>query len=68
MQADLGDRSGDGLQRLVEPVDVSRCRARIGIRPDSCFQHVNIVPAALGATALRALAEPRSTPIANGFS
>lgn len=48
MQADLGDGAGDGLQRLVEPVDVKGRRARRGIRLDSCFQHINIVPAALG--------------------
>ena len=44
MQADLGDLPGDGLQRLVEPVDVTGRRARLGISLDSCFQHVNIVP------------------------
>lgn len=44
MQADLGDRPGDGLQRLVEAVDV---RSRRGRLVDSCFQHINILPAAL---------------------
>ena len=32
MQADLGDRPGDGLQRLVEPVDVRSRRARLAAR------------------------------------
>ena len=45
MQAHLGDRPGDGLQRLVEPVDWKRHRARPVVGLDSCFQHVNIVPA-----------------------
>ena len=46
MQADLGDRPGHRLQRLIEPVDVKSRRARrLRIRLDSCFQHLNIVPA-----------------------
>ncbi len=49
MQANLGDRPGDGLQRLVEPIDWKGRGARPGIGLDSCFQHVNIVSAALSA-------------------
>lgn len=45
MEADLGDRPSDGLQRLVEPVDVTGRRAGLGTRLDSCFQHVNTVAA-----------------------
>ena len=50
MQADLGDGPGDCLQRLVEPVDWKGRRARPDVGLDSCFQHVNIVPAALSTS------------------
>ncbi len=52
MQANLGDRPGDGLQHLIEPVDVMGRRARLGLGPDSCFQHVSTVPAAPGTTVI----------------
>src|ERR1700729_827590 len=70
MQAHLGDRSGDGLQRLVEPVDVEGRRARVTVRGDSCFQHVNIVAAPFGEVAAapwRSLPRvPTPTPVLRG--